>query len=914
MPTVPYSNELPKKYNPQNTSRDVLKNTFSIRLREYQKIFDDISQSTMEHPEQHYIIQGVRGAGKTTLLTRLLIAIEEDKKLSQWMIPIQFKEEEYGINSLFSLWLRVAEDVEEHHQHAGLFRNLSQEIESIDADEKTESEAAFKCINLRLNQHKKKIVLFIDNIVELFTHFTKTEKALLRETLSQNPNIRIIGGSAISLESFYDHKDPFYQFFNIVTLKALGKKDTRKLLTTLGKAAGEAEHKKIINTIQQYPHKIESIRRLTGGIPRTISLLFDILIDGPQGDTFKYLDHTLDMASPIYKHRMDDLTPQQKPIIHAIAKHWDAISAKEIAEKTRISSKTVSAQLAQLQKQWIIEKVPTGTKNHLYRLQERFFNIWYLMRYGRRRDKRKMRWLTQFLEIWCSPEEITNRTKQFSEQLHNNTYLPGAVIYTSALLGCNNIDLQQKEAVHQQTHDFLSQQGAHDLLKQLPDISSDEYYREGIKHYQAEQYEDAAAWFTKLFNKGESNAALALGVIYSENLSNYKKAEESYLQAIEHREYRAYFNLGNIYCNDLKDFDKAETAYLQAIEHQEYRAYLNLGLMYCDDLKDFDKAEVAYLRAIEHKVYSAYFNLGNMYCNDLKDFDKAEAAYLQAIEHQEYDAYFNLGVMYRNNLKDFDKAETAYLHAIEHEEYGAYINLGTMYCDDLKEFDKAETAYLNAIEHQEYRAYIILGIMYHNTLKDLDKAEAAYLSAIEHEDYRACFLLGDIYKEHLKDSDKAEKTFLQGINNNQLENLGTLALLYIGMGKQKAALDYAQQAVEHDRTFEPLHTLACVALWNNNIMLAKETTATILAETDEWQEGELQQSGLIDLLIVFLANKQTNLVDQWFAEYDLKDRFTPLYYALMHLMKDTYPNEYLRMGSEMEETVQEILAKIQELE
>ncbi|HIQ15401.1 MAG TPA: ATP-binding protein, partial [Leucothrix sp.] len=325
MPNVHYKNELPKKYNPQNTSRDVLKETFTIRLKEYDRIWADIKKSKMNKPEEHYIVQGVRGSGKTTLLTRLTYAIEDDEKLSKKLIAVQLKEEEYGISNLFSLWLRIAEDLEEHFEYAQLFKGLVSDIEALEYEEGVEEKSAFKLINKRLKDNGKKIILLVDNIVELFDNFSDNEKAILREILSQNNNLRIIGGSAIALESFYNHKDPFYQFFKVVTLKKLTKIETIKLLKTLGKVAGEEEFEKINAVIKNEPEKVESIRRLTGGIPRTIVLLFEILAEGPKGTTFQILDETLDMASPIYKHRMDDLTKQQKPIVHAIAQHWDAI-------------------------------------------------------------------------------------------------------------------------------------------------------------------------------------------------------------------------------------------------------------------------------------------------------------------------------------------------------------------------------------------------------------------------------------------------------------------------------------------------------------------------------------------------------------------------------------------------------------
>ena len=48
----------------------------------------------MEHPEQHFLIEGKRGMGKTTLLLRLSYEIENDAKLSEWLIPLVFNEED----------------------------------------------------------------------------------------------------------------------------------------------------------------------------------------------------------------------------------------------------------------------------------------------------------------------------------------------------------------------------------------------------------------------------------------------------------------------------------------------------------------------------------------------------------------------------------------------------------------------------------------------------------------------------------------------------------------------------------------------------------------------------------------------------------------------------------------------------
>ena len=148
---------------------------------------------------------------------------------------------------------------------------------------------------------------------------------------------------------------------------------------------------------------------------------------------FKELETLIDRVTPLYKHTMDRLSPVQQEIVDVIALSWDAITTKEIADKIRMQSKEVSAQLNQLEKNGVIDKIPVNKKNYMYRIKERFFNIWYLMRFGGEKERYKVQWFVDFLQSWCSREELeenllcndlieesTEKTHLFL-QLANNT-------------------------------------------------------------------------------------------------------------------------------------------------------------------------------------------------------------------------------------------------------------------------------------------------------------------------------------------------------------------------------------------------------------------------------------------------------------------------------------------------------------
>ncbi len=442
-------------YNPDNQTKEQLIDGFVVRLTTFKRLFDDIKGTTLKHPEQHYLIEGKRGMGKTTLLLRLAYEIENDDALNEWLLPIVFNEEEYSIRRLYKLWERIATLLEDKYsEFKGLYDEMDASFSSYPSEEEYEYEM-FKMLEKRLAEKGKKLILFIDNFGDIFAKFNRQEVQRLRTVLQTNTSFRIFGASSKVLEAFYDNKHPFFEFFKVKRLHGLNKEETIDLLLKLGEAYKQDQIKDIIDTQMG---RIEALRRLTGGVIRTIVLLFEIFIDQKQGSAFSDLEAILDRVTPLYKHRMDDLPAQQQEIVEAIAFAWDAVSVSEISQKTRIVSKTVSAQLRQMEKNEIITKKLTNNKNHFYQISERFFNIWYLMRHGRKGDKRKVIWLVRFLEEWCDETELVVRTERHISQLRAGDYdIRGAYLMSEALASTQSLPTKNQDELLKVTRNFLKE-------------------------------------------------------------------------------------------------------------------------------------------------------------------------------------------------------------------------------------------------------------------------------------------------------------------------------------------------------------------------------------------------------------------------------------------------------------------------
>jgi len=215
---------------------------FVIRLKEFDELFHAIKTDNMAKPPQHYMIQGQRGYGKSTLLLRLKIEIENDKDLLDRLIPVMFDEEQYGVLNLARLWEEVIQILADRDE---TFEPVAGKIDALYDTENPEEEI-YKLLIGELKKRKKKLVLLLDNFNDLLGKFTRKENQRLREVLLTSNYLRFIGASSALLEFYYEYKEPFFDFFKVITLNELDRDETILLLTKLGETYGADEIKTII--------------------------------------------------------------------------------------------------------------------------------------------------------------------------------------------------------------------------------------------------------------------------------------------------------------------------------------------------------------------------------------------------------------------------------------------------------------------------------------------------------------------------------------------------------------------------------------------------------------------------------------------------------------------------------------------
>jgi len=286
----------------------------------------------------------------------------------------------------------------------------------------------------------------------------------------------------------------------------------------------------------------------------------------------------------------------------------------------------------------------------------------------------------------------------------------------------------------------------------------------------------------------------------------------------------------------------------------------------------------------------------------------ADKFYKKAIKVNKAEAYHRLGHLYLKNKKVgwrkyFEKAiQAGSSRAIE-----CYSGLLLMNKDKLSAEKVLQDAWKNGSE----RSGFLLGTLYEDIDKDIDKARDHYLNLTEKSKSGYPYhRLAHLYADHYKDNNQAVDYFKSAIKYGEESCKKCLAWNYFKSRTNKAeALSLSSEAFEQKKSQRVSHIHACILLWNDRITDSLEIADNFMNDIDFTAS---HQSETFEYLMLLLKRGLYNIADDYFQDdtNNLKEQYKPLYFALMNFMQDKYPNEINRMGSEITDTVLDIINDI----
>lgn len=417
-------------YNPDWLDDDDLLRAFVARQDLFRFLRDELARAPQRGSVQHYLLVGVRGSGKTTLLKRLAVAIRRDADLHDHLLAVSFPEELYQVKHLADFWWAACEalvDEMDRLGHREDAERLGERLEIERPQGVQTNPLADDGLRWLLGASAslgKRPVLLIDNLDLIFQRIDKSGRRLkdpdapaywaLREALSNADAPLVIAGSVRLSEPFVDYDKAFYDFFVPHRLGKLSLAEVEQVLAGLADSQGAPEVK---DRLRQRSGRVEALYELTGGNPRALGLIFDLLRQGPGGRAVEDFERLMDLTTPYYKARFEDLAEQAQVVMHALAlRRRDhepdgtrrfGHTAAEIGEHAGLETRTVSAQMDVLEKEGLIEKSAARGRTQ-YRIAEQLFRLWLQMR-GSRRVRLQVLGLAEFLEALFDREEMEAR-------------------------------------------------------------------------------------------------------------------------------------------------------------------------------------------------------------------------------------------------------------------------------------------------------------------------------------------------------------------------------------------------------------------------------------------------------------------------------------------------------------------------
>lgn len=683
-------------YNPALLRDADLKDSFAARGHEFEQLLRMIHNQPETGALQHALIVGPRGMGKTTLGLRFLLAIREDPKLSTKWQPVPFFEESYGIIDLASLWLTALQHLSDAIRD-GQWRDRAHALLQSEPDTARLEAQALNLLVDFCRENKQRLLLFIENIDEIFAQFlNQHDVARLRGVLQERSEILLIGTANTVFGEITDRNKPFYEFFRLFRLNGLDGEETRAFVEKLAVRLQSPTLKQIL---EEDSARIEVIRNFTGGNPRLIKLASRLITESPMGGVRDDLERLIDDQTPYFKARIDNLPHQLRAIFHSLAEAWKPMSAREVARQTRLSSSQASAQLKKLQSLGYVEVARSESKRRLqYQVLERFYNMYYLLRFTRD-QRQRLEKLINFVHQLFGPSSIErmfeatlNHCRAHSGlSAEDHETLPVFVRFAAGWK-----DLDERKLWWRNALKSCAESGVvvRELIELTPKVLGAETgasaeYKTALERYVSENPDEASGW-------------LSLGKVLqemgqtSEAVDVLQKAQD-----LAPDSPKVWHDAG-VLVAQMEQVDQAEASFRKLVEltPNDPHGFVHLGMV-LESANRSKEAVAAIDTAVELDPAGSWdwIQIGRILWNDERA-NEAEKAYRKAIDISPdlALAYVMLGVLLDSSGRHDEAAKTfETAESLSPKEPGVWIAIG-LHALFSRQIEDAERAFRSAID------------------------------------------------------------------------------------------------------------------------------------------------------------------------------------------------------------------------
>ncbi|OJA03650.1 tetratricopeptide repeat protein, partial [Bathymodiolus thermophilus thioautotrophic gill symbiont] len=368
----------------------------------------------------NHLFIGPRGIGKTHFLSLIEQNILSTPPLLSKYTVVRFPEESNRILSFADLLLEIInilQNIDPESTWSALYTQLETE-----PDNGIIIDTILPYFKKWHQENHKIILLMIENLDVVLTKQIKSMKDIhhIRSFLMDNPHIILLGTAPTYFSALSNVKHPLYDFFDIQLLEELNEEEIVRLIKV---HLHWDNHQELLDNFDELEVKIQSILSLTGGNPRLTMMFYELISQDNVMEIKVQLQQLLDRITPFYQDRIKDLSPQERALLETMALMRNELRTPlNISKQFRQSQAKTSVLLKRMSDSgYLTNNVnPKDKRSRIYRIKERFFDIWLAM--NESRDNRKqIPYLLDFFTMWYPQKKQRDaKSRQLLQKLQAN--------------------------------------------------------------------------------------------------------------------------------------------------------------------------------------------------------------------------------------------------------------------------------------------------------------------------------------------------------------------------------------------------------------------------------------------------------------------------------------------------------------
>ena len=385
-----------RKFNPGTFQSDEeVISQFVVRSGELGIVLD-VLRGNIESPScQHVLLVAPRGRGKTMLLARVAAELRADDEFSERLLPVRFMEESQEIFDMGDFWLESLYYLA--REQAVRDSDLSRELRDVHGALAAEwrgrelEDRARAAVLETADRLGRQLVLMVENLQSLCGAVDDDFGWKLRKVLQSEPQIILLASATSRFRELDDAQHAFFELFRIVRLEPL---DTRECQRLWHMVSGDEVSEREIRPLQI----------LTGGSPRLLIIIGDFAKHRSLRQLMEELVKLVDDHTEYFRGHLEVFAKTERRVYLAVIDLWQPSTTGEVAARTRMDVRAVSALLGRLVERGAVIVEGSG-KKRMYAAAERLYSIYYKLR--RERDEAAVvRNLIHFMALFYNEIEM----------------------------------------------------------------------------------------------------------------------------------------------------------------------------------------------------------------------------------------------------------------------------------------------------------------------------------------------------------------------------------------------------------------------------------------------------------------------------------------------------------------------------